>query len=129
MSRCVDKFEGEGKDHEQAVAICASMWSDKSANGTMLRTVKLRAGQQFGYGITTADRQLPEALDEVGRGAAAKYRVLGRRGAADHARNPRWSICGRETETIGEPHWHQRHRGDHRDEGPEHAICGHYQSG
>lgn len=79
MSRCVPIVinDGTAQDANQAVAICNSIFEDKtmSLHDTLLKLLEARGpapGDKFGYGITTADKYLGPILKANNDGASLK---------------------------------------------------------
>jgi HK97 family phage major capsid protein/HK97 family phage prohead protease len=57
MSDCISTAVDEGKDHDQAVAMCSSMWANKSSSGVIRKThMAENQGMEFVLSDATADR-------------------------------------------------------------------------
>ena len=70
VSRCVEAIGGEYEDADQALAVCHAQFREgKSVQQVMLAAVKAgRPGEEFGYGITTADKYVAWIAGEIQAG-------------------------------------------------------------
>ena len=72
ISRCIPIVidDGTAETQEQAVAICNSLFENKTMNQLLSRIKSRNAvdpnSSEFGYGITTADRYVTRAVNECG---------------------------------------------------------------
>lgn len=80
INRCVsdDNVQLEAADSDQALAICSSIWDERSMspNEKLLQLIKARGDDKpdpFGYGILTADRYTKSMQECVGIDACYKF--------------------------------------------------------
>jgi hypothetical protein len=72
ISRCMsnDNVQNESANNDQALAICSSLWEDRSMNtqDKLLKSIRAREQKrtEFGYGILTADKYVRTMQEFVG---------------------------------------------------------------
>lgn len=76
VSRCIAAISGE-YEQDQAAAICYRQFRESKSmnkNSQLIEKIKARSGSgEFGYGITTADRYVSEAVKSLGNPMLVKH--------------------------------------------------------
>lgn len=80
VSRCAEELADEFNDQDQRLAVCYRQWRDEKGTNSMdnlLKAIKARKPDKFGYGIMTADVYVRTLAERAG--LAACYEIASTR--------------------------------------------------